>query len=296
MTADVTIAVCTYRRASLAACLDSVLAQALPAGVRASVLVVDNDAAASAAAIVAAAAAGAAWPVAYRIEPEKGIAAARNRVLAEAGDTWLAMLDDDEIAAPGWLAALLAAAEHHAADAVMGGVYPSFTAPVPDWLAAGGFFQRRFPPRGAQLAEGRTGNALVRRGAVGGLRFDRRYDRTGGEDTDFFRRFAALGGRIVSAPEAAIFELIPPERACVAHLRRHALRVGETYARQTFRTPAQRIAGATRGAALALAALTLAPPARLLGRAPALRLGLAARRNVGKLRAVCGWPPVEPYA
>jgi len=106
----VAVAVVTFRRpADLAELLPRLLAQVAgplsdEPGVRARVLVVDNDVVDGA---------GSAWPIVephggavqYELEPTPGIAAARNRALTAslaAGDDLLVFIDDDERPVADW--------------------------------------------------------------------------------------------------------------------------------------------------------------------------------------------------
>ena len=117
----VAVAVCTYRRPDGLARLLA----ALPAGAPgAAVIVVDNDGADPRVPAVVATARAAGLDVRLAVEPRPGISAARNRAFAEAeaaGIGLLALLDDDEWPAPGWLPALLRRREETGA-AVVGGV------------------------------------------------------------------------------------------------------------------------------------------------------------------------------
>ncbi len=71
----------------------------------------------------------------YRHQPQRGIPQARNAALdaaRELGATHVAFIDDDETAAPDWLAALWAAMVESGADAVLGCtryIYPADASP-----------------------------------------------------------------------------------------------------------------------------------------------------------------------
>lgn len=299
-TTRVSACVCTYRRASLARTLASLGAQHLPPGVSLEVVVIDNDATGSAAAI-AAAGTGAErhLPVHYVIEPRKGIPFARNRALDVAGGEWLAWIDDDEAADPSWLSALLAAAGRHGAAAVVGTVEPMFEVEVPAWVRDGGFFRKPCPPEGTRLPTAATCNVLVRAELVRrhGLRFDPAFAATGGEDTVFFRQLEALGGAIVAAPAAIVWETIPSERSTARYLVRKSLRVGETFARISYGPAgtAARLGAAVDAVLKTIASGALALATAPLGRARSLGYGFAMLRNIGKLRYLLGASPVELY-
>jgi succinoglycan biosynthesis protein ExoM len=77
----------------------------------------------------------------YIHEPHRGYSNVRNALLANVGEVdAIAMIDDDEIPASGWLDNLLAAQANSGADIVAGPVIPEFPADVPAWYAASGVF------------------------------------------------------------------------------------------------------------------------------------------------------------
>lgn len=134
----ISVVISTYRRAEqVRPAIASILAQAYPPD-RFELIVVDNAGDEATAGVVRDAAAGAPIRVVYVVEERNGCAAARNRGIAEARFAYVAFLDDDATAVPGWLAAFDAVIrEHHAM--VVGGrtvpVLPEGVAP-PAWFAA----------------------------------------------------------------------------------------------------------------------------------------------------------------
>jgi succinoglycan biosynthesis protein ExoM len=285
---QVDVGVCTYRREAVAETLQSLGRQALPAGVRMRVIVADNDAEPAAERRVRLAAEGAGLDLAYVHAPERNISIARNACLDAASGDWLAFLDDDETAAPRWLATLLAEAARGGWDAVLGPVKAVYEAGAPAWLAAGDFHSTAPVVVRGRILKGYAGNVLIRRAAVQrlGLRFDERLGRQGGEDDDFFYRLTDAGGTIGFAPDAVAFEPVPPARASLAWLLKRSFRTGQTHgARLESRTsgPARLaelgLAAAKGGACLAGAAVQAPFPAgsrRWLVRG-ALHAGAAAR-------------------
>lgn len=215
MIMKLTVAVLTFRRpGSLAASLPAVLAQlGRDPELTAEVLVVDNDPAGSARTT--------AEPLRhqglrYVIEAEPGIAAARNRALAEAaGSRLLIFLDDDEVPEPDWFDALLRTwREAGEPAAVMGRVQSVFDHEVDPWVAAGEFFRRRRLPSGTELHAAAAGNLLLDLDQVrrAGARFDPGLGLGGGEDTLFSRQLHAAGGRIVWCDESVAVDTVPPDR------------------------------------------------------------------------------------
>ena len=235
---DVSICVCTVHRAAmLQRCLDSLARLLLPAGLRVEIVVVDNDAQGSARLAAARVAQRCAWPLRYVVEPEPGVSFARNRCVMEAAAPWVAFIDDDEAAAPDWLAQLWRVASSGQVDGVFGPVLAEY-ATVPDpVLRASGAHQRPRYPTGTRMAWGdcRTGNVLFRRELhprVGG--FGERFAHSGGEDCDFFWCALELGARLVWCDEAIVREHVPAERMTSGWVLRRAYVGGRNFT--TLRT------------------------------------------------------------
>jgi glycosyltransferase involved in cell wall biosynthesis len=247
----VVIAVLTYQRVDrLAQLLPLLLEQA--DGIGADVLVVDNDPGGSAGS------AAAAHSVRYVHEPHPGIAAARNRALAEAGNAAaLVFIDDDELPGDGWLAHLVGAWRQWSCAAVSGPVRAEFATPPPRWVQASGAFERRVRPSGSVQTGAPTNNLLLdlRRVRDLGLTFDDRFGLTGGEDTMFSHELVARGGEIRWCDEAEVIEPVAPERATRGWVLRRGFRAGTTWAAMEL---------ALAGPALLRARLSLS--ARAVGR------------------------------
>jgi glycosyltransferase involved in cell wall biosynthesis len=215
---EISICICTYRRpARLLRLLQSLrnLDATTPAH---EIIVVDNDAGGTAEPAVRQARAEGV-DAHYLVEPVRGIARARNQSLAPARGEYVAFIDDDEEADPQWLVELWREVIRHRADGGFGPVLPRFNDTTPRWLIEGGFFERPRFPTGTHLPDAlkrgmRTGNALTRREPLMALPgpFDDRYDLTGGEDTDLFRRMIGAGCRFIAVDSAIVYEHLLPAR------------------------------------------------------------------------------------
>jgi succinoglycan biosynthesis protein ExoM len=295
----ISVCLCTYRGKFLSQAIDSILHQNLPAGVQLELIVVDNDAEASADTTVRSFASVNSVPIRYAVEQNKGLSFARNCALSLANGNWIAFIDDDELAAPDWLAGLVKTAKRYSADAVMGEVLPKFLIEPPTWVKNIGYFAKTYPISGVGLSSGRSCNALIssRFAREHGLRFDLAFNTTGGEDTDFFDRFVSAGGTIVSSKEAIVWEQIPPERVSKQYLRRRAVRSGETYARVTYSNSPV----AFRLIALSRAMLNIAVASSLtfgflpFGKSRYYVYYIALLRNIGRVRYFLKFGPVEMY-
>ena len=232
--AEVAVCVLTYKRGPmLTACLESLAAQS---GVdrRWRIVVVDNDSAASARERVEVAQAGDYPPIQYVVEAEPGISAARNAAVANASNAeFIAFIDDDEVADPTWLSALLIAQADYDADVVQGSVQSQLEPGGPTWVSRGRFFDRRLTARGAPLATAAAGNVLIRTSVLAQLQgpFNLKYGMTGGEDTHLFCQLRKMGNLIISAPEARVIETIPITRQSIRWLLTRSLRSSSTWSR-----------------------------------------------------------------
>lgn len=226
---SVTIAVLTFRRPDdLAAVLPALDRQARTLDPPAGVLVVDNDPAGGARPTVAE---HGSPLVRYVHEPEPGIAAARNRALAEAGTDLLVFIDDDERPSPRWLADLVETYSVDRPAAVVGPVVSEYEHDPDAWVAAGRFFDRRRLPTGTSVELAATNNLLLDLAQVRsrGLTFDLGLGITGGSDTLFTRQLTRSGGRMVWCDSALVVDVVPASRLSRSWVLRRAFRSGNSW-------------------------------------------------------------------
>ena len=194
--------------------MDSLAAQSVPEGCAVQIVVVDNDEHASALSVVESFAAASPYPIHYVHEPVRGIARARNAILDKAtalGAKWIAMLDDDETAAPNWVDRLMAT-EYRNTHVLMGRriwVYPN---PRPFW-APDRDREPRLPVEGGAINVGSTCNVRLSMALVhAGLRFDENMGLGGGSDQRYFSLASHCGFAIHVTNRAITFETVHPER------------------------------------------------------------------------------------
>ncbi|TKB48191.1 glycosyltransferase family 2 protein [Ferrimonas sediminicola] len=299
MTATISVCLCTYKRPQLLDTLSSLQAQRLPPGVAMEISIADNDAQGSAKALVDRFRRSVTFKVLYEVQPEKNISCARNTTVKNASGDWLAFIDDDEIAEPDWLASLLACAQAHDADVVLGAVQIHYPPQTPEWILEGDYFRKFTPPTGTVMNVGSTCNALVNRRVLPDPEapFDIRFGITGGGDTQFFNRMHRSGAKIVACREARVSETVEENRLNRDYLMRKATRIGETYAVIFFSAlplPA-RVWHCTRAAAQAAVAGSLALVCGPLSARRSFRYLMKMRANWGKVRFFINTPPVEIY-
>lgn len=232
---EVTVCVCTYRRADLLSkLLNSLLVQET-SGVTYEVIVVDNDSIDSARTTVdAAEVREPCVRMRYVHEPRSGISYARNRAVSESAGHLIAFIDDDEVADPLWLANLLKAHSNLAADAVFGPVLPEYPPGTPEWIIQSKFFERPCPQTGSAIdwRTARCGNALVIAKILRSRNpapFDPRLGQSGGEDTDFFRWAVGRGVRLGWTADAVVHEFVPKSRQSLRYMLERSLRTSTNY-------------------------------------------------------------------
>ncbi len=257
MTPLVTVAICTFNRASLLEfSLDS-LTRLDPVDADWELLVVDN-ASTDATASVCEAFAGR-LPMRVVREPAPGLSNARNCALDASRGTYIVFTDDDVMLDAGWLRAFVETVRRWPDAAAFGGpIAPFFPAsPDPDVLSAFPVLANGFCGVDHRRDEGPLPDALLifganmafRRDSVHGLRFNKRLGRTptslgGGEEVDFVNQVRARGGEVIWCPEMRLRHYVDPARMTVPYLVKYHEDAGETLARHKGIPPAPAVCGA----------------------------------------------------
>ncbi len=233
----ISAAICTHDRdAALAAAVASLAAQTLPHG-QYEILIIDNSADADASRGRARTHQGIS-NLRWFHEPREGVATARNLAVERARAPLLAFIDDDAIADPSWLEALLAGFARFGDGAtILGGpVRPIWVAPRPDWLADGLLPYLSLVDHGCEARvldadEWIVGANIAYRiaaiRAVGGFTgaLGRRWSGSillSNEESELAQRLRAAGGVAGWVPAAGVSHCIGPERLNRAWFRRRA--------------------------------------------------------------------------
>jgi glycosyltransferase involved in cell wall biosynthesis len=196
---------------------------------RVDVVVVDNDAEGSARAVCEHARDWLPFDLHYVVEKRRGIPQARNTALSVAMPLadFVVITDDDVEPTPGWLAELLRVQKLYRADVVSGPNPPRFIEQPPTWVVEGRFFESPRRVTGIPIDKAATNNVLVRCDTL--ERMDRLFDESlglqGCDDTEFFRRVAREGHRMVWADNAIVYECVPATRMTLRWLLQRAYRL-----------------------------------------------------------------------
>ena len=198
-------------------CLGAVNALRIPERLRVDIVVADNDAGGGAQHLCAELREAFVSPLHYVVEPQRGLASVRNRLLEEAlrlDADWIAFVDDDERPEPDWLERHMEALQRYQADVSSGPVIPAGPGQMP------GDQGRSHRPTGSTPRNVACNN-VVFRGTLAReqrLRFDARFNFIGGEDFEFFERSSRSGNKHVWVAEAVVIETIPSDRATWRYL------------------------------------------------------------------------------
>jgi len=224
---QVSVCIPTFRRAeSLERAVNSVFAQIGVADVE--IIALDNSPEGSALPLCQQIAATAPVPFHFAHEPRPGVAHARNAALALAQGELIAWLDDDEEAAPGWLAALIRTRRETGAQSVFGPV----KACAPEARRWRDMIEQLYSRHGASndhlLAHPfGIGNSLQPRAMFHATAFDARANETGGEDDRLFAAWAETGASFAWAADALVIEHVEGQRAHLRHALRRAFAYGQ---------------------------------------------------------------------
>ncbi len=228
--ADIDVCVCTFRRPMIAETLKSIAAQTVLHQHTIRVIIADNDETRAAEPTIVAACQELGLLYTYVHAPSRNISIARNACLDAARAEFVTFIDDDEIAEPDWLAAMLAFFEQNKADVVFGPVDPVYPPGTAPWLQQWAFHGSATHVRTDERVEtGYSGNVMMRRETIGADRFDPAFGRSGGEDTMFFHALFQRGVALAYCPDALVHEPVAAERTRLSWILRRAYRNGDTY-------------------------------------------------------------------
>ena len=152
----------------------------------------------------------------YSSFPTKGLANVRNELLERAmqlDPTHIAFIDDDEYASSDWLKELVDTMVRNEADLVVGPVVSVFEHEVPEYTSY--WFEKGDHADDSSVKFVASNNLIIRKDFLteSGLRFDKRFNTTGAEDTYFGIQAVQEGARIFWAKKAKVYETVPPKRA-----------------------------------------------------------------------------------
>jgi succinoglycan biosynthesis protein ExoM len=288
------VGVCTYKRPELLEGALVAIAIALrESGEPARVLVVDNDGSdPTVRTVVERVIFVGGSRAEYHVEKRPGIAAARERVFSladEGGADLLAMVDDDERPSPQWLVELLATRATSGAVVVGGPVRPLFPAGAQSLQRHARFWSVEMQRIAGRVLIYAAGNFLIDLRAIEQVPrplFDDRFGLTGGEDVVFFERLRQAGLGMEWSELALVQEMVPPQRATIAWIRKRRFGLGCNAVRWESLQSRPRAALKTLGLS---ARLVIYPLLRREPETPLLGWLLEAHKVGGRISAHLGY-------
>tara|TARA_R110002167_G_scaffold310225_3_gene515091 strand:- start:822 stop:1694 length:873 start_codon:yes stop_codon:yes gene_type:complete len=228
---NVIIGLCTFKRpALLKLCIESLTNLTIPDGVGVEFVVVDNEPSDMSKEIVAAA------NFVYLSEQSRGLVYARNALLEYAvtkGCDYIGFIDDDEVVEKNWLLDMLASMDETKADAISGPIEIVLPQDAPSCLKYAYQFSKVSEYKPSKTLP--MGNVFFKASLIkNGLRFDQRFNHTGGEDIDFFKRAALNGALLVRSPLAEVKEFLTAEKASIYAFYKRMLRVSRVHYKQKY--------------------------------------------------------------
>ena len=221
------ISVCTYLRPNMLKRALGHIKELEPVNdAQVEVLIVDNDKNGSAKNVVEEVSKGFPYIIHYRIQEERGLSPARNKVLKSAIELdadYIACFDDDDSPDKNWLLGLWNFEKAKSAQLgkpviVTGPAFSRFDKEYPKYIKMN--FRSKTTKKTGQLRHtAATGNVLIPIEVVkNGVFFDECYKFMGGEDGEFFQKAQTFGFEIYWCNEAVVYENITEEKANIKRI------------------------------------------------------------------------------
>jgi len=219
--AEVSVVVCTYRRADvLRLCLESLVTQTKPSSAF-EVIVVDNNSRDQTKSVVDSVCARA-GNVRYVLEQRQGLSHARNRGYHEAAAEYVAYIDDDARVPEDWVTKVCSIIREHHPDVFGGCIHPYYLTPKPDW------FEDKYEIRVHQEETGwmpktnrrflSGSNMIFRKSLLAGYGgFNPALGMTGGkirygEETELVERALREDRKVYYALDLIVYHLVPEHK------------------------------------------------------------------------------------
>ena len=206
--------------------LESLLCQETDGQFTYDIVVIDNASTDDTKQVVEQMAATASAPIRYVYQATPGPAPARNRGLEHSRGEWLAFIDDDELATPGWLKHLHQAAVTTGASIIGGAVHLDLPQDVLSrfnrFVRATSLREIDYYPVVQPYRDKRlpgTCNALVARRVFDEVGCFDAMQKCGGSDSDFFLRARAAGFDLFYTPHAIVRHRVAPNRLTTEYFR-----------------------------------------------------------------------------
>ncbi|MEX0344468.1 MAG: glycosyltransferase family 2 protein [Rhizobiaceae bacterium] len=176
--------------------------------------------------------------------------------------THILVIDDDEMATPGWMESMVRAAEEFEADVVGAPQIQAFEDPANEVWSSHPVFQPPYKKSGRVDALYSSGNLLVARRVpetLGTPFLEPMFNFIGGGDSDFLSRAKQAGFSLAWCAEAPVRETVPARRVEKSWIRARGLRNGVISTLVEQRKRSSERFGEARTMAKSLALLAVSP-------------------------------------
>jgi len=165
----------------------------------------------------------------YVREPDRGIPQARNRAMSQAlklNADWIAFIDDDETAEPGWLEAYCRASEQYDAQILRGPVHLAYPPETPAWYPR---ISKPVGETGSSDVMFSTSNLMISRHLISpqgyNLKFNEEMRFTGGSDWEFCTRAIKRGAKAIAVSDAVVIDEVVASRITLKWLLKRQTRI-----------------------------------------------------------------------
>jgi len=226
----VCVTVCTLERPQmLEKCLNSIARQTMPNGWRFCLVVVENSSNDTSEKISQRVTSQTGVDLTYVNEPNRGIPQARNRAMSQAlklNADWIAFIDDDETAEPGWLKAYCKAAEQYDAQILRGPVNLAYPPETPDWYPK---ITKTVEETGSSEVMFSTSNLMISQHLISPHGYDLKFNEemrfTGGSDWEFCKRAVKCGAKAITVSNAIVTDEVVNNRITLKWLLKRQSRI-----------------------------------------------------------------------
>lgn len=239
----ISICVVTYLRPqSLIRLLESINQISLPQSISCEMIVVDNDVNGSAKASIEYISKNFQHTLVYEVEPERGIAYARNKALnlSNKDSSFVLFVDDDEIVSENWVQELIKCQKETGASIVYGPTIPIFPENTKFWLKKSNVYGSNMGAQSDFNKKGHpnTSNVMLAKHVLkhSAIIFDVKPRFWGGDDTLFFLQLMKAKYRFQRTNKAINYEFIPTSRCNIKWIIDRSFRNGNTQTIAYLRT------------------------------------------------------------
>lgn len=170
----------------------------------------------------------------YYSEVKNGLVRARNKcleIVIKEGYDYFTFIDDDEYVGEDWLLNMYNCLIKNDANIVFGKIETVYPANCPDWIIRGKFFEKSNYKNGQKNIISATANVMIDSSIIIKEKefFNIDFNKTGGEDTYFFKFYLKKGYQSVWCQEGVVYDRVLKERLYEKYIYLRAYTASHTY-------------------------------------------------------------------